>query len=324
MIGQWKGLLGPGLVLGTVVQVTGGGALKAAESVAVVEAHSGRILLAENATKRRPVASLTKVATAKVVLDWAKLTGAELGGMATVPVSAGTLGGANPMGLQAGDRISLRNALYSALLGSDNVAAHTLADHVGTAIVRARGGNGDPVKAFVDEMNSLGKAIGMKHTKFMNAHGMDNAKERGKSTALDMARLCIYAMRDAGFVFFVKQGSRKISFDRGGGAVEFQVKNTNKLLGEMGINGIKTGMTALAGECLATSSGRKPLVTKLPDGRSRVTSRELICVVLGSADRFGRTRVLVPQGWELYDRWMADGGVVENPARELLAVPNPR
>ncbi|MFP6880661.1 MAG: serine hydrolase [Roseibacillus sp.] len=296
----------------------------AKEAFFVVEANSGRILMAQGALERKPVASLTKVATAMVVLDWAQATKSDLGTVIGVPASGGTLGGSNPMGLRVGDRITVRNALYSALLGSDNASAETLASHVGGAILHARGKNGDPVKVFVREMNELAKALGMRKTKFANAHGMDNGRQRGYSTATDIARLCIYAMRNPGFVFFVKQKSRKVSFQQAGQARGFTVQNTNKLLGQHNINGIKTGMTALAGQCLATSSELKPIVQKLPDGRSSLRPRRLICVVLGSEDRFARTQVLVKQGWEFYDQWVKEGALIRDPAKETLTVPNPR
>ena len=83
-------------------------------------------------------------------------------------------------------------------------------------------------------------------------------------------------------------------------------------------------MTRLAGQCLATSSELQPLVQKLPEGRTRLTPRRLICVVLGSEDRFGRTKALVPRGWALYDQWLKEGAPMRDPARERLVVPNPR
>ena len=48
------------------------------------------------------------------------------------------------------------------------------------------------------------------------------------------------------------------------------------------------------------------------------------CVVLGSEDRFGRTKALVPRGWALYDQWLKEGAPMRDPARERLVVPNPR
>lgn len=291
------------------------------EAFMVVEAHSGRILMAQAALDRKPVASLTKVATAMVVLDWAKATKTDLGAMVFVPPSAATLGGANPMGLRPGDQISIRNALYSALLGSDNISAQTLASFVGSALLHARGKAGEPVEAFVQEMNKLAKGLGMKKTKFANPHGMDLPRQRGTSTAADMTKLCVYAMRNSGFAFFVKQKSRKVTFERVGQTKTFNVQTTNKILGQENINGIKTGMTRLAGQCLATSSERKPLVRKLPDGSSRLTPRRLICVVLASPDRFARTTGLVKQGWAYYDQWIQSGALVQDQEREFLVVP---
>ena len=297
---------------------------RASEAFFVVEANSGRVLLSQGAEDRKQVASLTKVATAMVVLDWAKATNTDLGAILVVPPSVFHVGGSNPMGLYPGDRISIRNALYSALLGSDNSAAQSLAHHVGFAIQAARGRTGDPVKSFVKEMNTLAQALGMRRTRFVNPHGLDLPRARGYSTATDMARLCIYAMREPGFAFFVKQKNRKLSFEHENKTKSFSVQNTNQLLGQDNINGIKTGMTRLAGQCLATSSELQPLVQKLPEGRTRLTPRRLICVVLGSEDRFGRTKALVPRGWALYDQWLKEGAPMRDPARERLVVPNPR
>lgn len=296
--------------------------LSAVESYLVMEAHSGRVLLASNSEAKRPVASLTKVATAKVVLDWAKASNSSLATQAIVPNSALSIGGANPMGLRPGDRISLRDAIYSALLGSDNVAALTLADHVGRALLMHRRRQGDPQAAFVAEMNQLAKALGMRRTRFVNPHGLELSGKKGYSTAADIARLCVYVMRDSGFEFYVKQKHRKIAVAAADGRrLSYKVGNTNQLLGQQGINGIKTGMTTAAGQCLAVNSHRSPLVTKLDATRSQIRKRDLIVVVLGSADRFGRARQLVAQGWAGYDGWAAGGYQVSAKKKELIVVP---
>jgi serine-type D-Ala-D-Ala carboxypeptidase (penicillin-binding protein 5/6) len=126
----------------------------------VVEAHSGKVLVASNASAKRPVASLTKIATGAVAVDWAVATGADLGTLRiTVPQTITLVGGPNPMNLQPGDRLTMRDALYSALLGSDNLAAITIADHVGREMLTRRGKNGEPVAEFVAEMNRLAKAL---------------------------------------------------------------------------------------------------------------------------------------------------------------------
>ena len=73
----------------------------------------------------------------------------------------------------------MRDAMYSMLLGSDNAAAHTLATYVGYRIQQKRGGRGVPRDLFVKEMNRLAQHLGMRSTRFANAHGMDSAREKG-------------------------------------------------------------------------------------------------------------------------------------------------
>ena len=215
--------------------------LFAAESYLVMEAHSGRVLLAADPELKRPIAGLTKVATAKVTLDWAKRSQTNLSTMITVPQGASTLTSANPMNLKPGDSMTLRDALYATLLGSDDIAAYTLSDHVGRSFIAQRGSEGSPEVVFVKEMNQLAKALGMSQTKFTNSHGIALTESSQYSTASDVARLSVYAMRDTGFAFHVKQKSRKITVNNTNGAsLAFNVKNTNNLLGSRGINGIKT------------------------------------------------------------------------------------
>ncbi len=299
-------------------------AAQAPESVMVVEAHSGKILIGTNSTTKRPVASLTKIATGVVAIDWANAAGTDLGKlMITAPETVALVGGPNPMNLMPGDRLSMRDALYSALLGSDNLAALTVADHVGRELLARRGAGGDPVAAFVNEMNQLARAIGMSQTKFVNPHGLD-VRAKGHSTAADMAKLSIYAMRRNAFTFIVRQPHRDIKVHGLDGQRSYRIKNTNELVGEPGILGIKTGTTAASGPCLATCVDRDPLIRTLPNGEKGVTPRRLIVVVLNSPDRFGRTRSLIRQGWGIYDRWMETGGAVLEPQREILHVPSPR
>jgi D-alanyl-D-alanine carboxypeptidase (penicillin-binding protein 5/6) len=295
------------------------------EAYMVVEAHSGKVLMASNSVVKRPIASLTKIATGVIAVDWADATGTDLNQtLATVPEAALAIGGPNPMGLQAGDRLTLRDALYSALLGSDNLAAMTVADHVGREILRVRGRSGDPIAAFVAEMNELGKAIRLGKTRFANPHGLELPRQTGTSTAADVAKLSIYAMRKPGFTFIVRQKDRQVTVHGAGGQRGFRVKNTNELIGEPMVLGVKTGTTAAAGPCLSVSVDREPLVRTKPDGQKGVTPRRLVVVLLNSPDRFNRARGLIRQGWDAYDRWVAAGAPVGNRGREILDVPNPR
>ncbi len=295
------------------------------ESVMVMEAYSGKVLIASNASVKRPIASLTKIATGVVAVDWATATGTDIGAITlTVPQTITLVGGPNPMNLQPGDQLSLRDALYSALLGSDNLAALTIADHVGREILSRRGKTGDPVAAFVDEMNKLAKAIGMTQTRYANPHGLEREGAKAWSTAADVARISIYAMRRNAFNFIVRQPDRQISVTGPGGKRSYHIKNTNELVGEPGILGVKTGTTNAAGPCVSVCMDRDPLVRQKPDGTKGATPRRLIVVVLNNPDRFNRARSLLQQGWGIYDPWLASGAPVQDRNRELINVPNPQ
>jgi D-alanyl-D-alanine carboxypeptidase (penicillin-binding protein 5/6) len=298
---------------------------QAPESVMVLEAWSGKVLIASNATTKRPIASLTKIATGAIVVDWANATQTDLGtAMLTVPESITQIGGPNPMKLQPGDRISLRDALYSALLGSDNLAAQALADHVGRDFLSRRGGAGDPVGAFVGEMNKLAKALGMSSTRYVNPHGLELAGPQGFSTAADVARISVYAMRRNAFSFIVRQKDRRVTVNGTTGTRSYTVKTTNELIGQEGYLGVKTGTTAAAGPCVSVCMERDPLVRQKPDGSKGVTPRRIIAVVLNNPDRFARARALVSQGWATYDPWLASGAPVGDAKRELIKVEDPR
>lgn len=277
----------------------------AAESYIIVDNQTGYILAGRERDEKLPVASLTKVATALVALDWAKLRSADLSTLATVPSSAVIEGAANPVGLLPGDQVSLRDLIYSALLASDNVSATTLANYVGGQLPSA--GGLDAVGTFVANMNALAKSLGMKRTRFLNPTGLDHDPEaRPFSTASDMARLVRYAYDQAGFAFYVAQASRQIHVIRGGVDTAFDIGNTNELLGREGIDGVKTGRTRMAGDCLILSSDRSPESRR--EGETVfITPRRITVVLLRSTDRFGEGLALVRQGWSLYDAWAAAG-----------------
>lgn len=292
------------------------------EAFMVVDFHSRKILSSYEAGTRRQVASLTKIVTAMVVLDWAELTQADLSNLAVVPASAGLIGGPNRMSLRPGESISLRDALYCALIGSDNWAAETLADHVGRNLL-ARGNTGgttSPVSEFVEQMNALAERHGATGSLFTNPHGMDHLEKVPYSCAADIARLAIYALGKSSFTFYCSQKERKVSIIGASGQRQFMIKNTNKLLGQDGIDGVKTGLTRRAGPCLVISADKEPVVEKLLDGRTKVTPRRLVVVVLGASDRFSAARSLLMRGWEKFDAWNAGGRQVFN-SQEFLSGP---
>ena len=304
------------LVLGGVL-VPHALSAQVARAYAIVDHHTRYLVEGYNVDKKFPVASLTKVATAMVVLDWAERIKIDMNTRIVVPPSAGAIGGANPVGMRPGDAISLRDALYCALMASDNVSAETVAYFVGRDLLRRGGRGGDPVGYFVQQMNALAKQQGARKTKFTNPHGLDHLKPVGYSSAGDMARMTIYALNRSAFTFLISQKARQVTYYRGGAARTFNLKNTNKLLGVADIDGVKTGMTRKAGGCLIVSAKKKPLIKQLPDGRTMLTKRRLIVVVLGSGDRFGVASRMLSKGWEKYEFWLDSGRPVE--AGEILS-----
>lgn len=287
----------------------------AAQAYIIADAQTGYILAEQQPRKKLQVGSLTKIATASVVLDWAERKSSELNEVVTIPQEAfaGTL--ENHIGFQPGDTITLRDLLYAALIQSDNIAAYTLAQHVGSQLgsflspdIASKLTAAD---AFVTQMNALATQLKMERTRFVNPHGIDyNVKPLPFSTAEDMARLTRYALNKASFRFYVSQKERQISFGRAGRKLNYVLRNTNELLGKMGIDGVKTGRTGRAGDCLILSSNREPEV--VTQGKVvTVYPRRLIIVLLGSTDRFGEGAGLVQRGWQLYDQWAASGRVAD-------------
>lgn len=278
-----------------------------AESSIIVDNQTGRILGGVSANQKLPIASLTKLALAMVALDWSELKGGNLEKTATVPEEAiSTTGGINPLGLQAGDVLTLRDLLFACLLASDNVAAVTLADHLGRSLPNPTGL--DPVGNTVSHMNALARQLGMRHTLFLNPHGLDTPEGQARpySSAADLARLTRYAYSKSGLAFYVAQSSRDIHVQRGGASLGVQLQNTNKLLGTDNIDGVKTGRTSRAGDCIILTSEHTPEVTRQGD-TVFTTPRRIIVVLLGGANREQEGLALVQRGWALYNDWAAKG-----------------
>lgn len=279
----------------------------------VADGASGYMLASSNPNRKVQVGSLTKVATAMVVLDWADLQKRDLGEIAVVPPTIVTLTGTNPIGFQPGDSATLRDLLYAALLQSDNAAAMTLAWHVGKTLPSPSPDvEATPVDRFVAQMNALARKLNMTHTLFLNPHGLDSAETKlPYSSAADMARLARYAMDRPGFRFFVSQKERRINITHvAGGLAAFSLVNTNELLGYNGVDGVKTGRTRRAGECVIISASRAPDSRK--DGDNYIiTPRRLIVVVLGADQRFSTASQLLENGWKRHEAWEAAGRPVK-------------
>lgn len=201
----------------------------------VLSTADGRVLWERDADDERAMASTTKIMTALLVLERAGLDEP-----VTVSARAAAVG-ESEAGLKAGQQLSVRELLGALLVQSANDAAIALAEHVA----------GDEA-AFVALMNEKAASLGLRHTSFKNAHGLD---ERGHHTsARDLATLARVAMDDPLFAEIVAVPT--IRFPRAsGGTVKFE--NTNPLIGSYpGATGVKTGWTDDAGYCLVASAER--------------------------------------------------------------------
>ncbi len=273
----------------------------------IADTTTGVVLDSQNAKRELQIGSITKIATAMVVLDWAKAHGEDLGQSATVPDTVSALNSPNSIGLQPGDSITLRDALYAALLQSDNESAETLAAHVGRRLGAGKSDR-DAVVYFTAQMNALARKLGMRNTRFLNPHGLDDLEKKlPYSTAGDVALLTNYALSQTGFTFFTSQKERRVSWKTAAGGTQgYQLKNTNELLGVDGIDGVKTGTTRRAGACVVISAAKPPDSRQVGEEHI-IVPRRLTIVVLGAPSRFAVARSLLSRGWSLLEQWARAG-----------------
>lgn len=278
-----------------------------AEAYIIMDHQSGHVLDSFNSDKKLQIASLTKIATATVALDWSSTSKQSLDQMAEIPQSIADLGPSQGVGFAPGDRASIRDLLYAALLQSDNAAAQAVAEHIGRALGNPAAKD-HPEIEFIVQMNALARKLGMTKTRFLNPHGLDSLESKlPYSCAVDVAKLASYSMSNPAFRFIVSQKERVIQIQKANGSnVGYRLRNTNELLGKSDIDGVKTGTTKKAGQCLVVSAARSPEVKK--DGETFfITPRRLQIVVLGSENRFAEGDALLKRGWNLFEQWVAEG-----------------
>ncbi|MEV1200234.1 D-alanyl-D-alanine carboxypeptidase family protein [Microbispora rosea] len=201
------------------------------------DATTGQDLLDKNAGKRMPVASLTKIMTAYIVLRDAKLDDEVTVKREDLEYAWDNDG--TTADLEPGDTLPVRELLYALLLPSGADAAHALARVYGPG-----------VPGFVDKMNAAARQLGLKDTLYVNADGLPTSHGDGYSTARDQARLAEIALRNP--VFKKVTSTSEHSTEDG----RYDWYNTNHMLGLPGAIGVKTGSTNAAGFCLAFAADR--------------------------------------------------------------------
>jgi len=208
-----------------------------AAAAAIADGGNGTILWSRDLNTERPVASITKVMTALVVLRAGGLTD-EL----TVPSAVTSYVNeydASTAGLIPGDRLTVTQLLYAMLLPSGADAAYTLAQAYGPGL-----------PAFVAKMNATAKALGMTRTRFTNPDGLPYPSDTSDySTAANLLTLGRAAMKWG--VFRQVVATRSYHLAAGSGHHAYTWGNLDPLLGRYpGAAGIKTGWTLPAGHCL--------------------------------------------------------------------------
>ena len=238
-----------------------------ARAAVMQDAATGTILWQKEGDAPLPMASVTKLMTVLVALETLSPDD-----VVTIPAQALNIApGYVRMGLQTGQKVTVRTLLYGALLPSGNDAALALA-------VAAAGSE----QAFVDKMNAHARAWGLTHTHFVNPHGIDAPGH--ESSARDLAQLARRALQNPLIAQIVATPSIQVQ--------GFELHNTNQLLGQYpGAYGVKTGTTDDAGQVLIAAARRS--------GQG-----DVITVVLHSPDRYAESTALLDayfSNWTSFD-----------------------
>ena len=215
---------------------------------AVLDGETMQFYHKKQADTRVPVASTQKLVTALVICQ-----DGNLDGLAEIPKEVLNI---EPtlVGVKPGEKYTRRQLLTALLVKSGNDIAATLAiDNAGS------------VEAFAQKMNTYARFIGMTDSHFVNPHGLP--AEGQYSTARDIAIAAFEAYQIPDIREMVSKRSYDFVFNDGR---IYTIHNTNRVLTEMeGCNGMKTGFTYAAGNCLVCSAS--------VDGKDRIS------VVLKSA-----------------------------------------
>ena len=217
-----------------------------AKGAVLADAATGQLLWGRGVDAERPMASVTKVMTALLVLE-----SGNLGRPIRVPKAAFTYAwknGGETASLRPGDTLTAQQLLAALLLPSGADAAYTLADAYGPGM-----------GAFIARMNTTTARMGMTHTRFTSPDGLPYPTETSTySTPSDLLTLGLAAMRYPAFRSIVDL--RFYHLPKGPGHHDYWWDNTDALIGAYpGAVGIKSGYTDGAGHCLlfeAVRNGR--------------------------------------------------------------------
>jgi D-alanyl-D-alanine carboxypeptidase len=237
-----------------------------AVSAFAIDTNTSTILYSKNPSEKRPIASVTKLVTALVILSRHNPNQT-----ITIPKLPEYASDAETIGLQAGDTYTVGDIVKAALIPSANDAADSLALFDAGTTPR-----------FAAEMNFKMKEWGITNTRFSSPSGLQDTDNY--TTAESLSKIARLAMANSFIKSTVAMSTATITSTNGR---TFSLTSTNNLLASGDYYGIKTGYTQAAGECFV--------------GVTRINGHEVITVVLGASDRFGVTQTLnswIGQNWQ--------------------------
>ena len=226
-----------------------------ADAAVLMDARTGQVLFAKNKDKKEYPASITKVMTGLLALEYAD-TRATLT-MSREAVFSITRGSSH-IALDTDEELALKDALYALAIESANDCANGIAEYIA----------GD-CEAFAELMNERARELGAVNTHFANAHGLDDPEHY--TTAYDMALIMAQAIKTPGFTEIFSANYHKMSpTNLQEKEREFHCKNLflNGIYDYEGITASKLGWTTNARNTLVTSASRE--------------GRDLIVVVMNS------------------------------------------
>lgn len=235
-----------------------------AENYILLDELTNRVLSEKDAHKQVSVASITKVMTAVVALEYGDLSD-------RIKVSKEAINtNGSSIYLEEGEIMTLEDLLYGLMLRSGNDAAKVIAEHIGGS-----------EEGFVYLMNETAAFLGMNNSHFMNPHGLD--EDNHYSSAYDIAILMQYAMQNEQFQTISETESYH-SDQR-----TYPWRNKNKLLTEKFTytTGGKTGFTEQAGRTLVTTAEKD--------------DKKLIAVTLNASDDWNDHISLYNWGFDTFD-----------------------
>lgn len=243
-----------------------------ASTAILADLDTGQVLYGRFPDKPRPIASITKIMTALLVVERSGPT--DLVTVSAIAAGDGWSPGISELGLIEGEQVSVQDLLYALMLQSANDAAVALAEHVSGSI-----------DAFVVDMNRRAHRLGMTNTEFFSPNGLD---DRGYSSARDLVSLTRAAYDHPGFASVVATRFHEIPAPEG--LPPRVVQNRNVLLWLYpGAVGVKTGFTTAAGFCVVATASREGV--------------DLVSVVLGSpGEPFSEAAALLDYGFTAFER----------------------